>query len=109
MGALDCRGLFSFIRLATNPRVLERPPSTERAWQHVREWLDVRTAWIPQPTERHREIFESLLVSTGATGNLVMDAHLAALAIEHGLILCSADTDCARFPRLRWQNPLAAD
>lgn len=100
--------LLAFIRLVTNPRILERPPSTERAWEQVGEWLDHRTVWVPQPTERHRDILAALLASTGATGNLVMDAHLAALAIEHGLILCSADTDFARFPRLRWQNPLGS-
>jgi toxin-antitoxin system PIN domain toxin len=100
--------LLGFIRIVTNPRIFERPHSTQRAWEQVGEWLDNRTVWVPKPTERHREVLASLLVSTGATGNLVMDAHLAALAIEHGLILCSADTDFARFPRLRWQNPLAA-
>ena len=99
--------LLAFIRIATNPRVFERPHTSQRAWEQVGQWLDNRTVWTPQPTERHREILAALLVSTGATGNLVMDAHLAALAIEHGLILCSADTDFARFPRLRWQNPLA--
>jgi toxin-antitoxin system PIN domain toxin len=100
--------LLAFIRIATNPRIFPRSHTVERAWELVGDWLDNQRVWIPQPTERHRDVLASLLVATGATGNLVMDAHLAALAIEHGLILCSADTDFARFPRLRWRNPLAA-
>ena len=64
--------------------------------------------WIPGPTERHDEILGELLERSRAAGNLVPDAHLAALAIEHGLTLCSADGDFARFPGLRWVNPLAA-
>jgi predicted nucleic acid-binding protein len=56
--------------------------------------------------QRHREVLGRLLVSDGARGNLVPDAHLAALAIEHGLVLCSSDADFARFPGLRWDNPL---
>jgi predicted nucleic acid-binding protein len=63
-------------------------------------------AWIPQPTDRHEEVLGSLLIKGGVQGNLVPDAHLAALAIEHGLVLCSTDGDFARFPDLRWQNPL---
>jgi hypothetical protein len=60
------------------------------------------------PTERHAEVLGTLLALPAVHGNLVTDAHLAALAIEHGLILCSVDGDFARFPNLRWQNPLAA-
>jgi uncharacterized protein len=59
----------------------------------------------PHPTERHREVLGRLLVSHDARGNLVADAHLAVLAIEHGLVLCSIDSDFARFPGLRWDNP----
>jgi predicted nucleic acid-binding protein len=58
--------------------------------------------------DRHAEVLGALLAEPGVHGNLVPDAHLAALAIEHGLILCSTDGDFARFPGLRWQNPLAA-
>ena len=64
--------------------------------------------WIPQATDRHAEVLGGLLAAAGVQANLVPDAHLAALAIEHGLLLCSADGDFARFPELRWLNPLSA-
>lgn len=70
------------------------------------QWLKLPTVWIPLPTARHIEVLGSMLRKTSATGNLVYDAHLAALAVEHGLILCSTDGDFARFPNLRWENPL---
>lgn len=96
--------LLGFLRIVTNPRLFERPESMANAWQQVCAWLDSEVAWIPQPTDRHREVLGSLL--TNVRANLVPDAHLAALAIEHGLLLCSTDGDFARFPVLRWQNPL---
>lgn len=65
-------------------------------------------AWTPLPTERHRETLGTLLALVGAGGNLVADAHLAALALEHGLTLCTTDGDFARFPGLRVENPIAA-
>jgi len=71
-------------------------------------WLDCEPTWIPAPTERQRELLSSLLAGSGIQANLVPDAHLAALAIEHGLILCWTDGDFARFRNLRWQNPLSA-
>jgi uncharacterized protein len=100
--------LLGFLRLVTNPRVFQEPAAMGDAWRQVRAWLGVEVAWIPQPTERHGEVLGALLAATGAQGNLVPDAHLAALAIEHGLLLCSADGDFARFPDLRWLNPLNA-
>ena len=63
--------------------------------------------WVPQPTDRHREVLGALLTAASVHSAHVPDAHLAALAIEHGLVLCSADADFARFPGLRWENPLA--
>ena len=72
----------------------------------VNAWLECRAAWIPQPTERHCDVLGRLLGTVNVAGNLTPDAHLAALAIEHGLTLCSTDGDFARFPNLRWQNPL---
>jgi predicted nucleic acid-binding protein len=72
----------------------------------VTDWLSTEAAWIPQPTPRHAEVFGSLLTSYQLRGNLVPDAQLAALAIEHGLLLCSADTDFARFEEITWLNPL---
>jgi hypothetical protein len=99
--------LLAFVRLVTNPRVLERPESATSAWEQVEAWLDCPGVWIPQPTERHRDVLGRLLALPGVQANLVPDAHLAALAIEHGLTLCSTDGDFARFPDLRWENPLA--
>ena len=98
--------LLAFLRLVTNPRIFERPEPIAEAWRQVTGWLDNPVAWIPQPTERHREVLGKLLVSHGARANLVPDAHLATLAIEHGLVLCSADADFARFPGLRWHDPI---
>jgi len=77
------------------------------AWRQVLDWLACEPAWMPGPTERHAEVLGQLLELPGVHGALVTDAHLAALAIEHGLILCSTDGDFARFPNLRWENPLA--
>ncbi len=99
--------LLAFVRLVANPRVFERPDTIASAWAQVREWLACERAWIPAPTERHADVFESLLAGCGSRPELVPDAHLAALAIEHGLTLCSADGDFARFAALRWHNPLA--
>jgi hypothetical protein len=98
--------LLAFVRLMTNPRVFARPETPARAWTQVEQWLDCPPVWIPQPTERHREVLGLLLRGQSVRGNLVPDAHLAALAIEHGLTLCSTDGDFARFPGLRWEDPL---
>lgn len=98
--------LLAFLRLITNPRVFERPASTRAAWQQVEEWLDCEAAWVPAPTDRHREVLGRLLREATVRANLVPDAHLAALAIEHGLVLASTDGDFARFLGLRFENPL---
>jgi len=77
------------------------------AWNQARAWLQSGSAWIPPPTEHHGEIFSELISLSGTTSKIVMDAHLAAIAIGHGLVLCSSDRDFARYPTLRWFNPLA--
>jgi hypothetical protein len=100
--------LLGFLRLVTNPRVFQRPESMGDAWAQVAAWLGADVAWIPLPTERHQDVLASLLDAPGMQANLVPDAHLAALAIEHGLTLCSTDGDFGRFPTLRWRDPLAA-
>jgi len=64
------------------------------------------SVWIPQPQHKHAQILGHLLIETNACGNLVSDAYLAALAIEHGLTLYSCDRDFARFEHIKWQNPL---
>jgi toxin-antitoxin system PIN domain toxin len=99
--------LLGFVRIASNPRIFEHPVPIDEAWKQVENWLDSPPVWVPQPTERHREVLGPLLRASGGRANLVPDAHLAALAIEHGLILCSSDGDFARFSGLRWENPLA--
>jgi toxin-antitoxin system PIN domain toxin len=98
--------LLAFLRIATNPRAFRSPLTMAIAWQQVASWLSVETVWTPEPTERHAAVLGNLLALPGVHGNLVPDAHLAALAIEHGLTLCSTDGDFARFPGLNWRNPL---
>ena len=88
--------------------MFERPDAISDAWRQVVAWLACEPAWTPQPGERHAELLGELLALPGVHGNLVPDAHLAALAIEHGLTLCSTDGDFARFPGLRWSNPFAS-
>jgi toxin-antitoxin system PIN domain toxin len=98
--------ILGFLRLVTNRRVFERPASTADAWRQVDAWLESDVAWIPQPSDQHRAVLGQLLGKVNAAANLIPDAHLAALAMEHGLTLCSTDSDFARFPDLRWQDPL---
>jgi uncharacterized protein len=105
---LPWTSLLAFLRLVTNPRVFEQPEAIRDAWEQVRTWLTSETVWIPQPTERHADILGEFLALPGVHGNLVPDAHLAALAVEHGLTLCSTDGDFARFQGLRWLNPIAS-
>lgn len=104
---LPWASLLAFLRLATNPRVFQRPLDMAAAWNQVDAWLGSGPAWVPAPTQRHGEILARLLAAPGVHGNLVPDAHLAALAIEHGLELHSTDGDFARFAELKWCNPLA--
>jgi uncharacterized protein len=98
--------LLAFARLVTNPRVFQRPATVSAAWSQIGAWLDCAPAWVPLPTERHREILGSLLGATAGRANLIPDAHLAALALEHGLTVCSTDGDFTRFPGVRSDNPL---
>lgn len=99
--------LSAFVRISTNPRVFERPLSLEQACARVQSWLDQPCTRLVHPTQRHWEVFQDLLLRGKAAGNLVTDAHLAALAIEHGCKLYSTDRDFSRFPGLQWVNPLA--
>lgn len=106
--ALPWPSLLAFIRISAAARIFEQPLSVEAAWCQVEDWLALDRVWVPAPTDRHREVLASLVPSCAATSSLIGDAHLAALAIEHGLEVCSADADFARFPGLRWRNPLTA-
>lgn len=104
---LPWASLLAFLRIATNPRAAAHPLPPAVAWEHVRRWLAAGPAWIPLPTEGHAEILGRLIERHHVSGNLLPDADLAALAIEHGLTVVSADSDFARFPEVRWENPLA--
>ena len=104
---LPWESLTAFLRLSTNPRVMARPLTAPAAWRFVEDWLEAPAAWIPVPTDNHARVLADLIAKYRPTGKQVPDAHLVALAIEHGLDVCSADTDFARFTEIRWRNPLA--
>lgn len=98
--------LLAFLRLMGNPQVAGKPAPLRESWSRVEGWLARPQSWIPVPTERHQQILADLL--DGETRrDIANDAHLAALAIEHGLTVCSTDRDFSRFPGIRWQNPLS--
>lgn len=96
----------AFVRIITHPRITIRPLSGPSAWDYVTRWLDADPVWIPPATERTAAVYGALLGQAAITGNLVPDAMLAALALEHGLTVMTADTDFGRFADLRWENPL---
>ena len=98
--------LLAFLRIATNARICASLAKVGEAYSILEGWLKLPMVWIPSPAARHEEILGQVLRQSKAQGNLIYDAHLAALAIEHGLELCSADSDFARFEGLRWRNPL---
>ena len=106
--ALPWSSLLAFVRIASNPSIMRRPTTPAAAWQQVREWLACEPAWVPLPGDTHADLLTMFLDLPFITSRLVPDAHLAALAVEHGLTLCSTDGDFARFPRLTWENPLAS-
>ncbi|MGI8524446.1 MAG: type II toxin-antitoxin system VapC family toxin [Nocardioides sp.] len=99
--------LLGFVRLSTRAQVFRSPLTCEQALDLVDGWLARPAVRILTPGPRHTAVLRDLLFPLGTAGNLTTDAHLAALAIEHGAELCSADTDFARFSGLRWINPLA--
>jgi toxin-antitoxin system PIN domain toxin len=96
----------AFLRISTHPRAFPRPLSAATAWERVSDWLAAPVAWIPEPGPEHPRILGRLIAEHDVRGNQVPDALLAALAIEHGLIVHSADTDFGLFSGLRWTNPL---
>lgn len=98
--------LLAFLRLSTRAAVFAHPLSADEALDVIAGWLDQPPVTIPQPGSRHPEVLRELLGAVGTAGNLVTDAHLAALAIEHGAELCSSDADFSRFPGVRWVDPL---
>lgn len=99
--------LTAFVRIVTHPRVLDEPLAPSDAWSIVESWLDAPAAWIPTPGAAHRQILGTLIAGHDLRANLISDAVLAALCIEHGLQMVSSDSDFARFPEIRWTNPLS--
>lgn len=103
---LPWQSLIAFHRVTTRSNA-PNPLSPEEASEQVREWLDAPAAWVPVETPDHAEVLAALVATHNVDGRLIHDAHLAALAICHGVEVFSADGDFARFPEVRWANPLA--
>jgi uncharacterized protein len=97
--------LLAFIRIGTNPAILPTPMTVDEATGQVEVWLGAPAAVVAQPTARHAGVLRGLLSESGTAGNLTTDAHLAALAIEHGADLVSYDRDFARFAGVRHRLP----
>lgn len=98
--------VLGFVRIGTHARVFARPMSVAEATAHVDSWFQQSVVEAVHPGPRHWSILSGLLKQARAAANLTTDAHLAALAIEYGGIVCSSDTDFRRFPGLRFENPL---
>jgi hypothetical protein len=98
--------ILAFIRVSTRVRLSSRPLSVAEALDIVEGWLAQPCAQVVEPSDRHVQVLRGLLEPLGTAGDLSSDAHLAALAIEYGGEVCSADNDFARFPGVRWVNPL---
>jgi uncharacterized protein len=101
--------LTAFIRIGTNSRLHQRPLTVKEAIERIQSWLNQPCVRIVQPTDQHWSIFQRMLRAGNATANLVPDAHLAALAVEHNCELLSTDSDFSRFPGLKWTNPAAPE
>ncbi|HXB68557.1 MAG TPA: TA system VapC family ribonuclease toxin [Candidatus Acidoferrales bacterium] len=99
--------LLAFLRVTTKTGIFHSPLSVETALDVVGAWLEQPAVIAIQPTPQHLRVLRDLIFPLGTGGNLTSDAHLAALAMEHGAELCSCDSDFARFPGLRWRNPLS--
>jgi toxin-antitoxin system PIN domain toxin len=99
--------LLAFLRLSTRRGVFPKPLSVEDALRVIEQWIEHPQAQVVHPGERHAQILGRLLRSVGTAGNLTTDAHLAALAIEHGATVLSFDRDFARFEGIQWTLPLA--
>jgi toxin-antitoxin system PIN domain toxin len=100
--------LTAFVRISTNPRALRSPLTSAAAWELVEDWLDAPATGVPAPGRGHPDILGRLIRGLDLRGHLVSDAVLAALCIEHGLSMISADSDFARFTEVPWINPVAA-
>ena len=101
----DWVALLAFVRIATHRAIFTNPMSHDDAMAQVRDWLASPSAQVLSPTARHTDVLDSLLRQVNVGGNLVNDAHLAALAIEHKADLVSFDCDFDRFPGVRRIQP----
>jgi toxin-antitoxin system PIN domain toxin len=101
------QSLVAFLRISTHERASANPLTPNQAAEFVADWLVPEVAWIPHEGPGHGRILTDLMTRYQLQGNIVSDAHLAALAIEHGLEVCSNDSDFARFREVRWTNPVA--
>lgn len=97
--------MLAFLRLTTHPSVFPRPWSVEAATEQISDWLSADSAVVVHPTARHHDVLRTVLGGTGTGGNLVNDAHLAALAIEHRASIVTYDVGFGRFDGVRWQRP----
>ncbi|HWJ51311.1 MAG TPA: type II toxin-antitoxin system VapC family toxin [Solirubrobacteraceae bacterium] len=104
--ALAWATMVGFVRISTNPAAFSGALEPSTALDLVDRWLAQPSVTVVNPTVRHAAVLRDLLAPLGTAGNLTSDAHLAALAIEHGATLCSCDNDFSRFPGLRWEDPL---
>ncbi len=100
--------LIGFVRLSTRSAVFAQPLTVGESFDVIDGWLQQPCVAVVHPTERHASVLRGLLAPLGTAGNLTSDAHLAALAIEHGAGLCSTDVDFSRFSGVRWLDPLSA-
>ncbi len=98
--------LSAFIRIGTNARLHQRPLTLREAVERVQSWLNQPCVHLVLPGDHHWTCFQEMLRRGNAAGNLVSDAHLAALAVEHNGVLYSTDSDFSRFRGLKWKNPL---
>src|SRR5579862_3262471 len=98
--------MLAFVRIATRAGIFPKPLSPEDAFTHLQQWLSAPAATVVHPGPKHFDIFRRLITPLGTGGNVTSDGHLAALAIEHGGVLYSCDSDFSRFPGLSWRNPL---
>lgn len=101
--------ILAYLRLVTNPRIYSPPAPAAEAWQRAEVWLARPAAWVPVPGPRHRTLLGEIIGELRPTGNLVPDAHLAALAREHGLTVVSTDSDFAKFRHVGWLNPVTGE
>jgi toxin-antitoxin system PIN domain toxin len=103
---LPWSSLVAFCRIATSARAFPKPLTAAQAADQVDDWLGAPRAWVPEPSPRYAQVLTDLLRTHDVRGPLVPDAQLAALAIDHAVAVVSTDTDFARFPEIRWINPL---